>query len=117
MYDNKRFTDAGFRHYELYFPDGSCPPDTITARFLDIAEREAGKHPYCTLWMISCHALRTVGDLLLCPVTFAFETMSLSSASSQDVQAVSSFEKGSACTANKGAVLAFESIQPSRRQM
>jgi hypothetical protein len=42
MYDAKRFTDAGFRHYELYFPDGSCPPDTITARFLEIAEREGG---------------------------------------------------------------------------
>ena len=43
MYDAKRFTDAGFRHYELYFPDGSCPPDNLTARFLEIAEREAGK--------------------------------------------------------------------------
>lgn len=43
MYDAKRFTDAGFRHYELYFPDGSCPPDTITARFLELAEKEPGK--------------------------------------------------------------------------
>lgn len=43
MYDAKRFTDAGFRHYELYFPDGSCPPDNLTAKFLDIAERESGK--------------------------------------------------------------------------
>lgn len=42
MYDAKRFTDGGFRHYELYFPDGSCPPDSITARFLEIAEREGG---------------------------------------------------------------------------
>ena len=49
MYDAKRFTDAGFRHYELYFPDGSCPPDTITAKFLDIAEREAGKHCACAV--------------------------------------------------------------------
>ena len=49
MYDAKRFTDAGFRHYELYFPDGSCPPDTITAKFLDIAEREAGKYCICTV--------------------------------------------------------------------
>lgn len=47
MYDSKRFTDAGFRHYELYFPDGSCPPDPLTAKFLDLAEREPGKtcHP------------------------------------------------------------------------
>ena len=43
MYDAKRFTDAGFRHYELYFPDGSCPPDNLSARFLEIAEKEAGK--------------------------------------------------------------------------
>ena len=42
MYDAKRFTDAGFRHYELYFPDGSCPPDNLTAKFMDIAERESG---------------------------------------------------------------------------
>ena len=43
MYDSKRFTDAGFRHHELYFPDGSCPPDPLTAKFLDLAEREPGK--------------------------------------------------------------------------
>lgn len=46
MYDARRFTDAGFRHHELYFPDGSCPPDTLTARFLEIAEREVGKSLY-----------------------------------------------------------------------
>ena len=49
MYDAKRFTDAGFRHYELYFPDGSCPPDSLTAKFLDIAEREAGKQCSCAV--------------------------------------------------------------------
>lgn len=31
---------GGFRHYELYFPDGSCPTEAIVDRFLLIAENE-----------------------------------------------------------------------------
>ncbi|GBF88355.1 hypothetical protein Rsub_01067 [Raphidocelis subcapitata] len=41
-YDRRRFTDAGLRHHELYFPDGSCPPTDLLLRFLDIAEQEPG---------------------------------------------------------------------------
>ncbi len=40
LYETKRFTSGGFRHYELYFPDGSCPTEAIVDRFLTIAENE-----------------------------------------------------------------------------
>ncbi|KAJ9516964.1 hypothetical protein QJQ45_027383 [Haematococcus lacustris] len=42
VYDRKRFTDGGFRHYDLYFPDGSCPSEAILLKFLEIAESEPG---------------------------------------------------------------------------
>ena len=29
VYDRKRFLDGGFKHIEMYFPDGSCPSDAI----------------------------------------------------------------------------------------
>ncbi|XP_035033370.1 dual specificity protein phosphatase CDC14AB isoform X2 [Hippoglossus stenolepis] len=42
IYDSKRFTDAGFDHYDLFFVDGSTPSDTITRRFLHICESTDG---------------------------------------------------------------------------
>ncbi|XP_074490480.1 dual specificity protein phosphatase CDC14AB isoform X2 [Sebastes fasciatus] len=42
IYDSKRFTDAGFDHYDLFFLDGSTPSDIITRRFLHICERTDG---------------------------------------------------------------------------
>ncbi|KAL4426827.1 hypothetical protein ABPG77_006613 [Micractinium sp. CCAP 211/92] len=42
MYESSRFTQYGVRHYEMYFPDGTCPSEQILLRFLDIAEREPG---------------------------------------------------------------------------
>jgi protein-tyrosine phosphatase len=41
-YEGKRFAQGGFAHHELYFPDGSCPPDSLLDRFLALAEREPG---------------------------------------------------------------------------
>lgn len=38
IYDSRRFTDAGFDHYDLFFADGSTPSDAITQRFLHICE-------------------------------------------------------------------------------
>lgn len=32
----------GVRHYEMYFPDGTCPSEQILLRFLETAEREPG---------------------------------------------------------------------------
>ena len=48
LYESSRFTDGGFRHHELYFPDGSCPSDQILQRFLDISEQETGAPAWAT---------------------------------------------------------------------
>ncbi|CAH8607508.1 unnamed protein product [Schistosoma mattheei] len=42
VYDAKRFTNAGFAHYDLFFTDGSCPSDHIMNRFLEICENVTG---------------------------------------------------------------------------
>ena len=42
LYDGRRFADGGFSMHELYFPDGSCPPEPLLARFLELAEGEPG---------------------------------------------------------------------------
>ncbi|XP_021070852.1 dual specificity protein phosphatase CDC14B isoform X1 [Mus pahari] len=42
MYDAKRFTDAGFDHHDLFFPDGSTPAESIVQEFLDICENVEG---------------------------------------------------------------------------
>ncbi|CAM6084333.1 unnamed protein product [Calypogeia fissa] len=41
-YDRRRFADHGIAHYDLYFPDGSCPTDRILKRFLEIVEETSG---------------------------------------------------------------------------
>ena len=41
-YDAKRFTNHGIEHMELYFLDGSNPPDHLLARFLDKVESTPG---------------------------------------------------------------------------
>lgn len=38
FYDEKLFVNAGFKHTELYFLDGSVPPNEILNKFLDIVE-------------------------------------------------------------------------------
>lgn len=43
VYDSRRFKDGGFIHHEMYFPDGSCPTDTILHKFLELAENEPGE--------------------------------------------------------------------------
>lgn len=42
IYDSKRFTNAGFQHEDLFFIDGSTPPDSILKKFLDICEATPG---------------------------------------------------------------------------
>jgi len=42
VYDRKKFVDAGFNHYDMYFPDGSNPPESILKRFLEVTENEKG---------------------------------------------------------------------------
>lgn len=41
-YDSRKFTGQGIDHMELYFIDGSNPPDHLLAKFLDRAENTAG---------------------------------------------------------------------------
>jgi cell division cycle 14 len=42
LYDKSRFTDAGFVHHDLFFVDGSIPPQAILEQFLRIAETARG---------------------------------------------------------------------------
>ncbi|NXC32704.1 CC14A phosphatase, partial [Campylorhamphus procurvoides] len=42
IYEAKRFIDAGFEHYDLFFIDGSTPSDSIVQRFLNICENADG---------------------------------------------------------------------------
>ncbi|XP_041357270.1 dual specificity protein phosphatase CDC14A-like isoform X1 [Gigantopelta aegis] len=42
IYDARRFTDAGFDFYDLFFIDGSVPSDNIVRQFLEIAENAEG---------------------------------------------------------------------------
>ncbi|KAI9206103.1 dual specificity protein phosphatase [Polychytrium aggregatum] len=43
IYDRQKFVDSGIEHIELYFPDGTTPPDGILKRFLDLCENRQGK--------------------------------------------------------------------------
>lgn len=38
-YDAKQFTENGFKHLEMFFPDGSCPNDAIMQQFLQYCEQ------------------------------------------------------------------------------
>lgn len=42
IYDARRFIDAGFDHYDLFFVDGTVPPLEIVRQFLDISEAAKG---------------------------------------------------------------------------
>lgn len=41
-YDKQKFVRGGIKHSDLYFIDGSTPPDNIAKKFLDISEKECG---------------------------------------------------------------------------
>ncbi|CAI4225774.1 unnamed protein product [Auanema sp. JU1783] len=42
MYDAKKFSDAGFKHVDLFFIDGSTPSDEIVKTFIDIVDNAKG---------------------------------------------------------------------------
>jgi len=56
-YDRKRFTDGGFNHYDLYFPDGSCPREAILLHFLELAEAEPGALAVRACFLCACVSL------------------------------------------------------------
>jgi cell division cycle 14 len=39
-YDREKFIKNGIKHVDMYFLDGSTPPDNIVEEFLDLAEKE-----------------------------------------------------------------------------
>ena len=47
QYDASRFTRVGFRHVDLIFNDGSCPPDNIRDSFLKLAFEEPTLAVHC----------------------------------------------------------------------
>ncbi|KAJ3232781.1 Dual specificity protein phosphatase cdc14a [Chytriomyces hyalinus] len=60
-YDRKKFIEAGLHHVELYFPDGTTPPEVILKRFLDLVESQPG------VIAIHCKAgLGRTGTLIAC---------------------------------------------------
>ncbi|KRX02244.1 hypothetical protein PPERSA_04866 [Pseudocohnilembus persalinus] len=42
-YDAQRFTNHGIKHLDLYFLDGTTPPEDIVQKFFDAVEKEKGK--------------------------------------------------------------------------
>jgi cell division cycle 14 len=42
-YNEKRFTNVGIDHHDMYYLDGSNPPDHILARFLQVCEGTPGE--------------------------------------------------------------------------
>ncbi len=42
QYEKQKFVKAGIKHLDLYFLDGSTPPDDIVEKFLEHAESEKG---------------------------------------------------------------------------
>lgn len=61
LYDRNRFIENGIAHHELYFPDGTTPPENILRRFLEICESTPG--PVA----VHCKAgLGRTGSLIAC---------------------------------------------------
>eukprot|EP00834_Sanchytrium_tribonematis_P007950 NODE_814_length_3736_cov_0.382458.p2 type:complete len:358 gc:universal NODE_814_length_3736_cov_0.382458:1957-884(-) len=47
LYDKAVFESAGIEHIEMYYPDGSCPPEYILNQFLDLADQRSVMAIHC----------------------------------------------------------------------
>jgi len=66
-YDPEPFTQAGIRHYDLYFDDCTVPSNALVLRFLEICEQEQGVAVHCraglgrTGSLIAAYFMKTYG--------------------------------------------------------
>ncbi|OMJ90266.1 hypothetical protein SteCoe_7377 [Stentor coeruleus] len=67
-YDEKQFTENNIKHYDLYFPDGTCPSSEIIDKFISIVDSEnSAIAVHCkaglgrTGTLIGCYAIKKYG--------------------------------------------------------
>lgn len=68
MYEACQFEDNGVKHYDMYFPDGTCPTEEIMQEFLRLVDAERGALAvHCkaglgrTGVLICCYMIRNYG--------------------------------------------------------
>jgi hypothetical protein len=61
IYDHRKFTEKGYKFYDMYFPDGTTPSQDLLLKFISVAEKNSGA------MAIHCKAgLGRTGTLIAC---------------------------------------------------